>query len=59
MADIDWEALGARLNTVQAQMIHHEETGLCGAEFLGEALRRVLSPMFRRGSPRVPGPGGA
>ena len=44
--DIDWEAFGARLNTIQAQMIHHEETGLCGAEFLGEALRRVLAPLF-------------
>ena len=38
----DWLLLGARLAKIEAQMIHAENSPLCGGAFYGEALRRLL-----------------
>jgi hypothetical protein len=37
----DWAEMGRKLNSIQAAMIHDEQSELCGAEFTGEALRRM------------------
>ena len=39
---VNWDALGARLNRIQADMIHAEHSAFCGAAFTGESLRRLL-----------------
>lgn len=39
---IDWDNLAARMQRIQADMIHVEKTELCGNEFYAEALRRLF-----------------
>lgn len=39
---IDWVKIATRLQRIQADMIHHEQSSLCGDEFYAEALRRTF-----------------
>jgi hypothetical protein len=50
--DIDWASLGAKLSSIQADMIHAEDTKLYGADFYGEALRRLLDGLIGGPYPR-------
>src|SRR5258708_26757290 len=50
--DFDWASPGARLSSIQADMIHAEKTDLYGADFYGEALRRLLGEILGGAYPR-------
>jgi hypothetical protein len=39
---IDWVQIAERFGRIQAEMIHHEHSDLCGNEFYAEALRRAF-----------------